>query len=259
MRLFRSIIFLLLFSGFFTCCNLFNWSYSEEVSNDIPTVITGAEAAFLIKDYRKAIALYERALLLNPKDNYPRFRKLQCLLLSIDSTQSLLSFHSRLFSATAGTTDPLYKDKDGIAAIRLLANSSQAYHLLPFTSVLSNGFWSSRSETNSAVLSDSALACALYGLMLLQDSTTNKIPFEGGDIGYISDDFTYIYPQPASLSPAEKTNLSLQLTKATNSLSKALYYLDSLSDTTLFLQNMKINLIKTTNQVTTAITNLGVF
>jgi len=245
---------LLLLAVAISGCNIFESSYSEEENTDIPTVLAGAEAAFRNHDFSKAIALYSHALALNPENNYPRFRKLQSLMLRNCGDTPLLHLHSPLFATPGAGTDPLYNNYSQIDAANLLADSAQAYKLLPYKESAQGGFWSSLSQGNSAVLNDSALACTVYGLLLLQDGNDNGIPLENSDPGKMLDNFSY--DAPTGLTQTETSNLTLLLANATNAFARALEFLNSKSDLSSIWQYLKNNLNASILSVSTSITSL---
>ena len=256
MRSMSFMLLLILAAALFSGCNLFSWSYSEEESTDIQTVLSGADVAFRDRDFSKAVALYNRALQLNPNDNYPRFRLLQSLLLRNSGDTALLTLHGDIFSTDGTGALPLYASYSNTKAFDFLTDSGEAYQLLPYRDPAQGGFWSALSPDNSAVLNDSGTACAVYGFILLQDGNGNGAPFESSDPGILLDNF--LYDAPAGLTQEGKTNLSQVLAQSTNALHRAAAFLDSKTDLSGVWLDLRTNLNTAITNLDSAISNLGV-
>jgi len=194
-------------------CNIFEWSYSEEKSSDFKIIIASADAYLRNQDYDKALALYDRAVMIRSNAAIAYYGRICARLLKQTKSRSIIQVFPEFFKTTV-CTDPMFKNYSTLAMTDLLrtikfCNNDFDAILRPHP--LSDG----SCNTNSASFKlELTFVKSMRAALRLLDNNTNNIPRESADIFQLSCGFAL--NSPAGLSPFEATNAVQTLIEVTN-------------------------------------------
>lgn len=196
-------------------CNIFEWTYAEEKSNDYEVIMASADAYLRNRNYDKALALYERALEIRSNASQAFCGRINARLMKQTDSRSVIQVFPAFFS-TSNCTDPIFTSYSILSLTDLLrtitaCNKDFNNILQPYP--LSDGYC----NTNSVSFQmDMAFIRGLAAVLFLLDNNTNAIPRESIDIFQVSCGFKL--NSPTGLQPAEATNALNTIIRVTNTL-----------------------------------------
>ena len=199
-------------------CNLYNWVYSAESSEEFDIVMAEANSEFFDKNYDKALVLYDKALAIQSNlsitlSSEALYGRIQSRILKQTDSKSVLTYYYFLFTNNTDSQNSLFNSFDSFFLGQLYEDMTFSYQDVLL--ILSSDSDNAINPGNFSFLSDSGFIAAMAGCLRLLDSNTNSIPGENTDPIVIKNNFSLAY---SNLTPQEGTNSLLSIQEATNLL-----------------------------------------
>jgi len=208
------VLFLLPISG----CNFFSWIYSAEKSEDYDLIYNEAEAKYSEGDFEKGLALFQRAIEIRSNSSEALYGCIKARLMLITDGQAITYFFNDLFQTNRPPLSFL-TNLESLKIVDLQNNIQRSYEnlILIYDTNFSD---SSLNKQSLSFLSDSIFIQTTAALLQLNDSNTNGIPHEAGDLFLLEDNLTIITTN-TNIGNIALTNLLTLLSNSNLTLSNA--------------------------------------
>ncbi len=182
-----------------SACNIFEWTYSAESSDDFELVITEAEILFVNQEYERAFALFDHACTLNSSSARAKYGRLQSRLLTATGGRPLLHVFEVLFHSALTNTDIPFDSIEQSEHSSILESLERSYGDVLF--ILNPELTDNSVATNtSRFLIDAALVSSAYAAMSLTENNLDEL--DSNTCFTVSSEFVLeqILPVPAGTS-----------------------------------------------------------
>ena len=165
----RVCLTLMPFALLLASCNIFEWTFSPESSDDFDAVFAEAEARFIMRDYEKASGLFSRAASLQPASAKARYGRLKSEILFATDARPLITVLETLFSDRNTNMQPPLHTLEEPQRTRLLGALDAACDDIAF--ILHPDADDSVNTNANAFLMDAGLIHTAFGVLSLADNS----------------------------------------------------------------------------------------